>query len=426
MSLVSQTASALLGPLRRAELSVETLARECLARVSVREAEVRAWAYLDREMVLAEARKLDRDGAKAALHGLPIGIKDVILTKDMPTQYNSPIYHGSPPTIDAACVKILRAAGALLFGKTETVEFAATGRPARTRNPCDLRRTPGGSSSGSAAAVADLHVPLALGTQTAGSLIRPASFCGVFAMKPTWNLVSTEGAKTFAPTLDTIGWFGRCAGDLALVFDAFDPGEEALPLLEAPNVRIAVCRSPAWEHASDATRVALARGASILRLAGADVCELDLPAEFGSLGDIQRLIMRAEARSSFLAEYRIDRALLHESVAGYVENVDCITRKDLLEAYDRSAACRALFDRMASEYDAVLTPSVIGEAPLGLADTGSFVFNGIWTLLHVPCINVPGFAGENRLPIGLTLVGPRFSDRRVLAVAACFERLLGS
>jgi Asp-tRNA(Asn)/Glu-tRNA(Gln) amidotransferase A subunit family amidase len=425
-SLVSQTASALAARLRRGELSVETLARACLERATAREAEVHAWAYLDPELVLAEARKLDRDGPKGPLYGLPVGIKDIFLTKDMPTEHNSPIYLGSRPGIDAACVKILRAAGALLFGKTDTVEFGATGRRALTRNPHDLTRTPGGSSSGSAAAVADLHVPLALGTQTGGSLIRPASFCGIFAMKPTWNLVSSEGARSFAPTLDTIGWFGRSAADLALMYEVFDTEEAALPQFEADSIRIAVCRSPAWDQASESTREALARGASILRQAGADVRELDLPAEFSPLIDMHKLIMHAEARSTFLAEYRADRALLHESFVGFVENADRTTRKDLLSAYDMAASCRVLFDRLAEAYDAVLTPSVVGEAPLGLTDTGSLVFQRIWTLLHVPCINVPGFTGANGLPIGLTLVGPRFADRRVLAAAACFEGLLSA
>jgi Asp-tRNA(Asn)/Glu-tRNA(Gln) amidotransferase A subunit family amidase len=423
MSLVSQTACQLAVRLRRGELSVEALARACIARVAEREPEVHAWAHLDAALVLAEARKLDRDGVKGPLYGLPIGIKDVILTRDMPTQHNSPIYRGSRPEIDAACVKILRAAGALIFGKTATVEFAATGRRALTRNPHNLAHTPGGSSSGSAAAVADLHVPLALGTQTGGSVIRPASFCGVYAMKPTWNLVSNEGSKSFAPTLDTIGWFGRCAADLALVYEAFDPEPAPLTVLEPGHIRVAVCRLPIWDRASDATRDALARAATSLRSAGANVYELELPTQFATLIDLQELIMRAEARSVFLPEYRSDRALLHENLVDYVENVERITRRNLLAAYDTAAACRAAFDRIASEYDVVLTPSAVGEAPLGLTETGSFMFNGIWTLLHVPCINVPGFTGKNDLPIGLTLLGPRFADRRVLAAAAYFERL---
>jgi Asp-tRNA(Asn)/Glu-tRNA(Gln) amidotransferase A subunit family amidase len=424
MSLVSQTACQLAERLRRGELSVETLARACLERVAARELDVHAWAHLDAALVLAEARKLDRDGVKGPLYGLPIGIKDVILTRDMPTQHNSPIYRGSWPEIDAACVKILRAAGALIFGKTDTVEFAATGRRALTRNPHDLAHTPGGSSSGSAAAVADLHVPLALGTQTGGSVIRPASFCGVYAMKPTWNLVSNEGSKSFAPTLDTIGWFGRCAADLALVYEAFDPEPAPpLPALESGHIRVAVCRLPIWDRASDATRDTLARATSSLGSAGAHVCELDLPAQFAALIDLQELIMHAEARSVFLSEYRVDRSLLHENLIGYVENVDRITRRDLLAAYDTAAACRTTFDRIAAEYDVVLTPSAVGEAPLGLTETGSFIFNGIWTLLHVPCINVPGFTSKNDLPIGLTLLGPRFADRRVLAAAAYFEGL---
>jgi Asp-tRNA(Asn)/Glu-tRNA(Gln) amidotransferase A subunit family amidase len=189
------TAAALSARLRDGEITSELLARACLGRIAAREADVRAWSYVDPDAVIRQARELDKLSSCGKLHGIPIGVKDIYNTADMPTQHNSPIYTGHRPNADAATVGTLRAAGALILGKTDTMEFASTGRLAATRNPHNLARTPGGSSSGSAAAVGDFHVPLALGTQTGGSLIRPASFCGVYAMKPTWNAVSAEGAS---------------------------------------------------------------------------------------------------------------------------------------------------------------------------------------------------------------------------------------
>ncbi|HEY8539929.1 MAG TPA: amidase [Steroidobacteraceae bacterium] len=423
--LMHLTASQLQERLQSRELSVAELAKACLERIEARDSAVRAWAHVDRELVLAQARELDRTLVRGPLHGLPIGIKDVILTKDMPTQYNSPIYLDSHPTMDAACVTILRAAGALILGKTTTVEFGATGRKPPTRNPHDLKRTPGGSSSGSAAAVADLHVPLALGTQTGGSIIRPASYCGVFAMKPTWNRVSNEGARRFSPSLDTIGWFARSAEDLALLFQVFDPDSSAHSIAEPHELRIGLYRPTAWGTTEQATQAALAAAEQRLRDAGVHVEELTLPSDFDALVDEHRLIMLTEARSSFLAEFRTHYELLHESFREQVENRNGYTYESLRAAYDHAAKCRSIFDRIAADFDAILAPSTVGEAPVGLADTGSFAFNGPWTLLHVPCINVPCYWTKDGLPVGLTLVGPRFSDERVLGTAVRIAMLFG-
>ncbi len=419
------SASAALRRLKSGELTVERLARACLARIETRDPEVRAWTHLDSAWVLAQARELDRCGPGGPLHGLPVGMKDVIYTKDMPTQHNSPLYYGDHPRLDAACVALLRQAGALIFGKTDTVEFAATGRRALTRNPHDLARTPGGSSSGSAAAVADFHVPLALGTQTGGSTLRPASYCGVFGFKPTWNLVSNEGCKTYAQSLDTLGWFARTAEDLSLLHSVFDPDYEAdAPPLRLAGARIALCRTPMWDKALPETRRALDTAAERLRGAGARVQPLELPPSFAELPRLQLLVMRAEGRSAFLPDYRTFGARLHPSLREQVENVDGYTRAELRAAYDTAALHRITFDRIAGDYDAVLAPSTPGEAPLGLAETGPLVFNGLWTLLHVPCVNVPGLSSPAGLPIGVTVTGPRFSDSAVLAAAAALEPLL--
>ena len=410
--------------IRAGTLTAETLARACLERVTARDTDVRAWSYVDADHVLAQARELDRAGARGPLHGVPVGIKDVILTRDMPTQYNSAIYRAYAPPVDAACVALLRSAGAVIFGKTDTVEFAATGRRALTRNPHRLDHTPGGSSSGSGAAVADFHVPLALGTQTGGSMIRPASYCGVYGIKPTWGLVNREGAKMFANTLDTIGWFARSAADLALLYDVYDPEPGTAPPLQLKSARIALYRSPVWAQADADTQAALLDAAERLRQAGAEVVELELPPAFDELVELQLLVMLAEGRSAFLADYRDHYEAMHPSFKAMAENAAGYTRAQLCRAYDVAAACRATFDQVTAEYDAVLTPSTVGAAPAGLVDTGPMTFCAMWSLLHMPTVNVPGLRAANGLPLGLTVAGPRFADRRVIAAAAAIGALL--
>ena len=314
-------------------------------------------------------------------------------------------------------VTLLREAGALILGKTETAEFASSGRLAPTVNPHDLTRTPGGSSSGSAAAIADFHVPLALGTQTGGSVIRPASYCGVFGFKPTWGMVSAEGAKTFSPSMDTVGWFARTADDLILVNDALSPVEPETPDVRIEGARIAVCRSPVWGQAGAATREALAQESVRLAAAGAIVTELDLPQPFDQLVDVQKCIMLSEGRATFLAEYRKDPGRLHPGLRSQVENAAGYTLAQLREAHDIAANCRRAFDAIAGEFDAVLTPSTIGDAPMATEGSGAMIFNAIWSLLQTPCVNVPVARPAGALPVGLTVTGPRYSDRRILAIA---------
>ena len=406
-----------LARIRQGDLSVEALARACLERIRARDDAVHAWAYINAEQVLEQARALDRAGPRGPRCGLPVGIKDVFLTRDMPTQYNSPLYEGFSGGVDAACVTLLREAGALILGKTETAEFASSGRLAPTVNPHDLTRTPGGSSSGSAAAIADFHVPLALGTQTGGSVIRPASYCGVFGFKPTWGMVSAEGAKTFSPSMDTVGWFARTADDLILVNDALSPVEPETPDVRIEGARIAVCRSPVWGQAGAATREALAQESVRLAAAGAIVTELDLPQPFDQLVDVQKCIMLSEGRATFLAEYRKDPGRLHRGLRSQVENAAGYTLAQLREAHDIAANCRRAFDAIAGEFDAVLTPSTIGDAPMATEGSGAMIFNAIWSLLQTPCVNVPVARPVGALPVGLTVTGPRYSDRRILAIA---------
>ncbi len=401
-------------------LTAEALTRSCLDRAAALEPRVRAFVFLDPALAIAQAREVDKAYTKGALHGLPIGIKDMIDTADMPTTHNSPIYQGSRPGVDAACVAQSRGEGAVILGKTDTLEFAAGGRRARTSNPHDETRTPGGSSSGSAAAVAAGMVPLAYGTQTGGSTIRPASFCGVYAMKPTHGVVNTAGFKRYSHTLDTIGWYARHPLDLALPAKAFRLWDMEAPPAPKPAsaLRIALVEGPNWGKAEASAREALHHAGDRLRKAGAMVEAVALPAPFDGISEAQRVVMHSEGRSAFLAEYLLHHEKLHQEFRDRVENKTGITAKDVVAAHDLAAECRKLFDAMFPGFDAVLTPSAVGEAPVGLQNNGDPIFNAMWTLLHAPCIAIPCHTGPNGMPVGVQIVGPRYGDAALLAVAA--------
>ncbi|TXB97892.1 hypothetical protein FocTR4_00017130 [Fusarium oxysporum f. sp. cubense] len=394
-------------------------ASEALGKIQADEArdeDVKAWAYLDEKRVMQEARLLDEipKENRGPLHGLPIAVKDVITPK-----FNSPLYDGHFPETDAASVRILRHAGALIFGKTTTTEFAAIHVGPNTHNPHDHLRTPGGSSSGSGAAVADFQAPMALGTQTGGSMIRPASFNGIYGFKPTWNSVSREGQKIYALMYDTLGWYGRCVEDLVLLADIFalqDDEDEDRSFQGIAGARFAICKTSIWPMAGPGTQDALARAADLLRSHGAEVHELELPSAFDDVPEWYRIGLHTEGRTSFLPEYRVGKDQIGQVLIEHVENADNFTRKTQLMASDSLAAMRPVFDFIASQYAAIITPSVPDEAPVGLENTGSHVFCAMWSGLHVPVLNVPGFKGDHGMPIGLSLVAPRYHDRHLLEV----------
>ncbi len=405
--------------IRKKTLTSETLVRSCLERIAARDAAVRAWVHVDPAYAIAQARELDKRPVAGPLHGLPFGVKDMVDTADMPTTQNSPLYQGQRPTKDAGCVTVVRHSGALILGKTDTVEFAAGGRKALTRNAHNLAHTPGGSSSGSGAAVADSMVPLAFGTQTGGSLIRPAAFNGIYALKPTWGAVTREGAKLLSATCDTVGWYGRSVADLALVAEAFRLRDLSVQKnIAIKGLRVALCQTPYWSKAEPAARKALATAAERLRKAGARVSDLQLPARFGGLNAAQRILMNGEGGAAFLPELLAHGKRLHKQFREMAGNKLAITGAMMTDAYDLAADCRKAFDAMFRRFDVVLTPSSTGEAPAGLHTTGDFVFNGLWTLMHVPCLAIPCIKGPKGLPVGIQLVGPRFADARLLRIAA--------
>jgi Asp-tRNA(Asn)/Glu-tRNA(Gln) amidotransferase A subunit family amidase len=413
--MTAAEASALI---RTKTLSCEELIRSCLARIGARDSTVKAWLHLDPDHVIRRARQLDKLPWMGPLHGIPWGVKDIIDTAEYPTTQNSVIYDGMRPGRDAAPVAVVRGSGALIMGKTDIVEFASAGRKAITRNPYNPAHTPGGSSSGSGAAVGDFQVQYAFGTQTGGSHIRPASFNGIYGMKPSWNRISREGVRMSSMTLDTVGWYGRSVEDLALVAEAFRIPRDSQPV-SVRGLRVGVCQSPVWREIEPAGKLALSTAAQRLADAGAIVEEFDLPEPFYRLHDAHTAIVSTEGGASFLPEYVNANALLAEGLKDKVDNVLQVTPRQLLEAYTLADNCRPMLDALfGPSLDVILTPSAKGEAPEGLHTTGDAVFNKMWTLLHAPNIGVPVCFGSNGLPVGVTLVGPRMGDARLLAIAA--------
>ena len=418
------TASEAAALIRAKQLSVEELVRSCLRRIAARDADVKAWLYLDPDYAIRRAREADKLPATGPLHGLPFGVKDVIDTAEYPTTQNSPIYDNLRVGRDAACVAVVRGAGALILGKTDTVEFASGGRKALTTNPYNPAHTPGGSSSGSGAAVGDYQVPLAFGTQTGGSHIRPASFNGIYGMKPSWSRVSREGVRMSSMTLDTIGWYGRSVEDLILVGTAYRiPAYDGT--VGVKGLRVGLCRSPVWHAIEPGGVMALEAAAKRLADAGAIVEDQELPEPFTRMHKAHQVIVNSEGGASFLPEYANAHALLAPDLRAKVENALGITPDRLLVSYALADSCRAAMDGMFGPgLDVILTPSAPGEAPAGLHTTGNAIFNSMWTLLHVPNVGIPVCFGPQGLPVGVTLVGKRLSDARLMATAKTLAPIL--
>ena len=405
----------------RAELTSEALVQACLQRIAERELAVGAWQYLDPDAALTEARARDREPSRGPLHGVPIAVKDIFDTADMPTCYGSPIYEGHQPGADAAIVRKLREAGAVVLGKTVTTEFAYFS-PGKTANPHRPGHTPGGSSSGSAAAVADFMVPLAFGTQTAGSVIRPAAFCGVVGFKPSHGLVDMAGIKPLAPSLDTVGLLARAVEDADLLGRVLMGEDTRAPELvsERPR-RVGYCRTEHWGQAQPASVAALDRVAARLEGVGVEVAELELPEPFSGLAEEQQTIMAFEARLALAAEWRDHAGRMSAKILELVEAGRACPEARYETALRRAAAGRAAFEVVMAAHDLLITPSAPGEAPLGRATTGDPVFNRIWTLLHVPCLTLPVSRGPHGLPVGVQLVGRFKGDHQLFAQARWIE-----
>jgi Asp-tRNA(Asn)/Glu-tRNA(Gln) amidotransferase A subunit family amidase len=403
-------------------LTSEALVRACLDRIGEREPLVQAWQHLDMDAALNMARHLDQFGS-GPLKGIPIGVKDIIDTADLPTGYGSPLYETFRPPRDAACVALARHAGALILGKTVTTEFAYF-QPGKTRNPHDPDRTPGGSSSGSAAAVASGMVPLAFGTQTAGSIIRPASFCGCVGYRPTFGLIDRTGVRPFADSLDTVGVFATTVGDAAF-FASVIAGRPNLRIAdEAFRPRIGLTRTHAWEVAEPASATALDEAAARLRAAGLEVREVALPDRWRGLLEAQKTIMAFDAARSHAPEMLTASDRLGAKLRELLEAGALIAPEDYDAARALVAEARTGFSDVVDGLDVLLTLSAPGEAPEGLGATGDPIFNRIWTALGVPCISVPGLTGLSGMPVGVQVVGRWGDDQRMLAAAAAVGRSL--
>jgi Asp-tRNA(Asn)/Glu-tRNA(Gln) amidotransferase A subunit family amidase len=402
--------------------TAEDVVRACLDRIEARDKQVKAWAWLNPELALSQARALDRKGEKGPLAGVPIGIKDIIETFDMPTDMGSPIYRGNRTFADAPSVALARRAGAIILGKTVTCEFAGL-TPNVTRNPHDLDRTPGGSSSGSAAAVADYMAAAGYGTQTGGSVLRPASFCGAVGYKPSYNLISRGGMKFAAESRDTIGVIVRTVEDADLLSSVLTGRPRMGARTTAPT--IALCRTHHWDAALPESRHAFEDAAQRLEHAGAALREVRLPDSFSALAEARTVINPYERARSLAHEWNTSRESISPGLTAQIELGLSISFERYVQSLQRIKLCRDEIPSLFGDSDLVLAPCVTGEAPIGLHSTGDTRFQEFWTALHVPALTLPTHKGPNGLPIGIQFVGRIYDDGNLLASAQwAWQRLM--
>ena len=408
----------------RGDLTSEALVAACINRVEARDAAVAAWAFLDRETALANARNRDREQGRGPLHGVPIAVKDVIDTAAMPTSFGSPIYAGHQPGSDAHCIRLLREAGAIILGKTVTAEFA-TYHPGPTANPLNVAHTPGGSSSGSAAAVADFQVPAALGTQTAGSVVRPASYCGILGFKPTLGRYSTQGVLDTAPNLDTLGMFVRSPADALLLDSVLADVPDRQGAALAP-LRLGLYKSPQWSAASQEMQQCLEQASRLLKADGMNVERVELPPAYDALADAQTLIHAREVADCLGEMLDLNSDKVSAALIEFLSAGRGVTQAQYEDALATVFLCRERFADDLAGFDVLLTPGATGVAPRGLEATGNPIFSRMWTALGTPCVGFPVAAGANGLPLGLQLIGRPDDDARLLQVVADIQNRISN
>lgn len=439
--LADLTALAARDEVARGAVKAVALMEACLARIGEREGEVQAFAHLDREHAMRQAEAADRYRATGRpigpLHGVPVALKDIIDTRDFPTENGTPFDAGRRPSRDAAVVERLRAAGAIVIGKTVTTELAVF-TPGKTRNPRDPSRTPGGSSSGSAAAVAAAMVPLALGSQTNGSVIRPASFCGVVGFKPSRGMISRRGILLQSEPLDAVGTFSRSIEDAALLCDAlagYDPADQQTMPSAAPDLlgtarsrppvkpSFALVRSPVWDKAEPDVRGGFDEIAEAL---GNRIDAIELPEPFARAHAWHRAVNYADLAKNYGRYYDRDPSLLSERLRGMIEEGAKVRAVDYTRALDGMAALSAGLEKIFERYDAIVTPAAPGEAPSGIEATGDPAFSTLWTFCGVPALSLPLLTGSNGMPIGVQLVGRHHYDGRLLRTARWLSETLAA
>lgn len=433
-----------LNALRRGQCTCEDLVQACLSRVSQAEEQIQAWEWLDADAALLAARKADehvRRGIQPGLlHGLPIGVKDIMATAGVPTRMGSPIYASHIPQTSATVVRRIQDAGGIVMGKTVTTEFAWR-NPGKTRNPWNLGHTPGGSSSGSAAAVAAGMVPAALGTQTVGSVIRPAAYCGVVGYKPSFGLISRAGVHPLSPSLDHVGVFARSVADAAylaaclvghddtdpgsLTSAAFRPSATRASDLPGGERRLAAVRTPVWRLADKAQHDMWDANLAALCHAGAVVEDVELPPSFQNAQDVLRTILMAEGAQIYAPLRAANPGKTSTALDDLIETGLKISATDYISALAAAKVMRAELGALLSRFDAIVTPPATGEAPPTLADTGDPSFCGIWTLMGVPAVTFPVGRGPTGLPLGLQVVGAYLDDQRTLEMATWCSGVAG-
>ncbi len=436
IGIIQKGASEAVKSISEGEITSEEFVSACLEQIDANEERIGAWTHLNREYALIQAREADlaRGEGKnlGPLHGVPVGIKDIIDTADMPTEDGTPLHAGRQPAADASVVQLLREAGAIFIGKTVTTEMACYA-PGKTANPHDTARTPGGSSSGSAAAVASYMVPLAVGTQTNGSVIRPASYCGVHGFKPSHGFVSRHGLLSLSRFLDQVGMFARSVEDLALIgdvlmgYDDLDPDMRVrsrsnlveTAMTEPPvSPRLGFIRTPVWDQADDDIKGGFEE---LVEHLGEDAEEIALPGNFDSVVDLHQTVMEADIARNFHDDYERGKEKISPVLREMIERGQKVLAVDYTRAIDQRLYLNGLLGQIFDVFDAIITPAATGEAPIGLESTGSPIFCTIWTFCGVPAVTIPLLEGSNGLPIGVQLIGPKGDDARLLRTARWLE-----
>lgn len=422
--ILSMTARDMAQAVAAGRLTARVIAEAHLERITEVDGPIMAWQHLDPDQVRVNADRIDAQGAAGPLAGVPLGVKDVIETAEMPTGYGTRIYDGFQPPWDASCVQLAMDSGALVFGKTVSTELAMAS-PNKTRNPYNPAHTPGGSSSGSCAAVAAGMVPLAFGTQTSGSVIRPASFCGVTAFKPTFGLINTVGIKVLCHSLDTLGVIARNIGDAAACAAAL-AGRAELAELDAPRrPRLGVLLGTRLEKAEPCAVDAVERLARLAEEAGADVTTIAAPAWFDGIFDLHEAVMGWEVTQSLAYEIRQRAADLTPVTRAMLEDQGRVTEDRYRAAMQALPGIRHIVDALVSRFDAVLTLCAPGEAPKGTV-TGDPIYNRLWSVLQVPLVALPAAKGPKGLPVGVQLVGARAQDHRLASAALFLENCVSA
>ncbi len=406
------------------EIKCESVVKSCLERIHDREPIVKAWSQLEADRSLKIAKNIDKSQNKNLLQGLPVGWKDIIDCEGYRTTCGSPIYKKNIASINSAPVSMSIRSGALVLGKTFTTEFA-TSFPGPTTNPHNKLHTPGGSSSGSAAAVADFMIPVAVGTQTGGSVIRPASFCGIVGFKPSFNTISRYGVKQVSDSLDTVGIFSRNVKDAALLLAGLTGRKEFFDISKVKPLKIAICKSDNWSQAEKTMVDSIYTASKLFSKNGIEIREINLPDVFKNLDDAHHDIEYYELSRALQHEFLSAPNLLSQAIKLRIEKGQLIKLSQYHLAIESSQKGKATAqEKLFSKYDLLITPAALGEAPKGLASTGNATFNRVWTLLGLPCITLPGFKGPNNLPLGIQFIGPIRKDIEVLSKALWIEALL--